>query len=302
VSDLQRQLERSGSNRLSIGTAQFGLPYGVANESGQVPVSVASSILSEARAAGVDTLDTAIAYGVSELALGEIGMSGWRITTKLPALPEAIDDVLGWVSRSIAESLDRLRVSRVDGLLLHRPADLVGPHGAALATALNAALDRQSVGRLGISIYQPGELDQVWGRLPFEIVQCPFNVFDRRIESSGWLAKLADEGVEVHTRSAFLQGLLIMAPDRRPTWSRRWATLFARWEEWLASSGVPAVRACLAFVLARARVSRVVVGVDSLYQMRELLAASRVTLAALPPPGLSADDPDLLDPSRWPRA
>ena len=54
---LQRQPERSGSNRLSVGTAQFGLPYGVANESGQVPVSVASSILSEARAAGVDTLD-----------------------------------------------------------------------------------------------------------------------------------------------------------------------------------------------------------------------------------------------------
>ncbi len=98
--------------KLAIGTAQFGLRYGVANSAGQVAPAEAAKILARAREAGVTALDTAIAYGNSEEVLGAIGVSGWRIVSKLPPLPDGIEDCKGWVHAHALGSLRRLRVSR----------------------------------------------------------------------------------------------------------------------------------------------------------------------------------------------
>ena len=79
--------------KLALGTVQFGVPYGVANSTGQVPESEGSSILSYARTLGIDTLDTAIAYGESERRLGSIGVAGWNVITKLPEIPNDFENV-----------------------------------------------------------------------------------------------------------------------------------------------------------------------------------------------------------------
>ena len=83
------------NDRLALGTVQFGLEYGVANQAGRVQLEDVRHILQEAAAQGVDTLDTAIAYGDSESTLGQAGAAGWRVVTKLPALPEGCADVAG---------------------------------------------------------------------------------------------------------------------------------------------------------------------------------------------------------------
>lgn len=75
------------SRRLALGTAQFGMRYGVANRVGQVPAGEARRILERARTAGMDTLDTAAAYGASETLLGSVGVADWIVVTKLPPCP-----------------------------------------------------------------------------------------------------------------------------------------------------------------------------------------------------------------------
>jgi aryl-alcohol dehydrogenase-like predicted oxidoreductase len=288
-------------NRLSIGTVQFGLCYGIANRRGQVDPSEAAAILRLAWDAGIDTLDTAMSYGVSEERLGEIGVKGWNVITKLPALTEARAGLPQRVRELVMGSLERLKITRLSGLLLHRPADLLGSGGVHIYETLGELKAQGLLQRVGISIYDPCELEQLIGRFRFDLVQAPFNVFDRRMQSSGWLSRLRDAGIEVHTRSAFLQGLLLIDSSARPRYFDRWSPLWARWRDWLSATSTSAVDACLRFVLSHPEIARVIVGMDSVDHLQQMLAAVR-SAAPAPPPTLASDDIDLLNPSRWPNS
>ena len=111
---------------LALGTVQFGLPYGVANISGQVSPKEIQLILATAKESGIDTIDTAIAYGDSEKSLGEVGVDGWNIVTKIPEIPllDSNLDIRKWLRHNIKESLGRLNVTSIYGVLLHRPDQL----------------------------------------------------------------------------------------------------------------------------------------------------------------------------------
>lgn len=284
--------------RLALGTVQFGLPYGIANEQGQIGLAEAAAILALAREHGLDTLDTAAAYGDSERRLGEIGVSGWRVVSKLPPLPANCRDVHGWVERCIGASLDHLGLPGLYGLLVHRCADLTSARGDELFAAMEAQKARGVVHSIGASVYAPQELDELTGRFALDLVQAPFNILDRRLESSGWLARLKAQGTELHTRSVFLQGLLLMAPERRPAKFARWQELWDAWDRWVRASGVTRAQACLGFALRYREIDRVVVGVDSAAQLAVLLAAA-IPSEQGPPYLLSSHEPDLIDPSRW---
>lgn len=284
------------SSRLALGTVQFGLPYGVANRVGQVSRADAAAILAAARASGLDMLDTAIAYGESEACLGVLGVNHWRVISKLPTLPDDCPDITGWVKMQLDGSLRRLGVDRLYGLLLHNPLQLLGPAGRELAMALVKARENRQVERIGVSIYSPDDLVATYKVLPIDLVQAPLNLVDRRLVDSGWLSRLADDGVEVHTRSCFLQGLLLM--PKVTAHFAPWQALWARWQQWLAAHPGQAAAACLAYPLSYPEVARVVVGVDSLAQLTELLAAENTPVVG-DIPDLRSNDELLMNPSKW---
>lgn len=286
------------NNRLALGTVQFGLPYGITNQAGQVSREEAAAILNHAWEAGIDTLDTAIAYGESEQRLGEIGVAKWRIVSKLPALQEPCKDVAGWVRESVDASLARLKVSRLSGLLLHRSQQLLSPQGGGLYRELIALKDQGKVEKIGISIYNPEELDALWPHYKIDLVQAPFNVIDRRLATSGWLTRLQQDGVEVHIRSVFLQGLLLVESAKRPAIFSHWQPLWDQWHQWLADQALTPLQGCLGFAMSSPAVDRVIVGVDNLTQLVEILSQARY--CGVPAPaGLSSEDLDLVNPSRW---
>ncbi|HHT9112407.1 MAG: aldo/keto reductase [Planctomycetes bacterium] len=159
------------NNRLIIGTVQFGLPYGISNQYGQVSLDEAAAILGHAWAEGVNTLDTAIAYGESEQRLGQIGVGQWRVISKLPAIPANHADVAAWVQESALGALQRLRIPKLHGLLLHRSQQLMGTQGGVLYRALVALKEQGKVEKIGVSIYSPEELDALWPYFQIDIVQ-----------------------------------------------------------------------------------------------------------------------------------
>jgi aryl-alcohol dehydrogenase-like predicted oxidoreductase len=283
--------------RIALGCAQLGTAYGIANTSGQMSAAEAGRILALGADAGMDTLDTAIAYGSSEARLGEIGVRRWRVVSKMPPLPVHCPSIAEWVHHCVTGSLQRLRVKRLYGLLLHRSADLLSACGAELHEALLECRREGLVEKIGVSIYAPAELDALAPVAPVDLVQAPFNLIDRRLEESGWLARLAAGGVEVHVRSAFLQGLLLMPADSRPPYFRRWQSLWDQWDDWLRSTGMSALTACLGFVLARPGIDRVVVGVDSASHLAGVLAAAGASLPTVA--SIGSADVDLIEPYRW---
>jgi len=285
--------------KLALGTVQFGLKYGIANPHGQVPRDEAKAVLDHAHASGMNVLDTAIDYGDSEQRLGDIGIGGWHVVSKLPAIPADCGECSRWVAESVAGSLRRLRIERLYGLLLHRPQQLLDRGGDQLYAALRSLKVQGVVQNIGVSIYDPAELDPLFERYDFDIVQAPFNVLDRRLIDSGWLPRLAHQGTELHVRSVFLQGLLLMNPGERPERFRRWQSTWTRWDEWLRETGVTPLQACLRYVLRFPEISRIVVGVDSVNQLQEILAAAVGTVPSLPDALGGPNHQDLLNPARW---
>lgn len=284
--------------RVALGTVQFGLRYGVANAYGQVPRDEAARILNEARLAGIDTLDTAVAYGNSEELLGELGVNDWNVVSKLPELPDEVEDVNTWVKQQVQSSLARLRIDRLDGLLLHKPSDILGDHRFAYVRALDQIRELGLARSIGYSIYSPNELSDLCNAFAPDLVQAPYNLLDRRLESSGWMSRLVGEGVRIHTRSAFLQGLLLMPEKERPARFNRWRSLWQMWARACADLNSTPLELSLGFVLSQPAIERVVVGVDSAAHLREIMAsACRQQTSGFPQ--IESWDLDLIEPSRW---
>jgi aryl-alcohol dehydrogenase-like predicted oxidoreductase len=284
--------------RLILGTVQFGLNYGVANMVGRIDLVQARSILDLAYRSNITMLDTAIAYGESEETLGSIGLERWQVITKLPAIPEACSDVTKWVNDQTAASMKRLGIGRLDGLLLHRPDQLLEDRGAELYEALLRLREQGAVKRIGISIYSPEQLNDLFDGMNFEIVQAPLNILDRRIISSGWAARLKLMGVEVHARSVFLQGLLLMEATQRPQYFNQWLPLWNNWDAWLKANNTSPLNACLSFVMSIPDIDKIVVGVDGANHLKEIIDALQPESPVVPDWQVDKDS-KLVNPSLW---
>jgi hypothetical protein len=286
-------------SKLALGTVQFGVTYGIANQSGQVSFPEAKHILEQASKAKIDLLDTAISYGDSEAVLGMLGVSRFNVVSKLPSVPDSSADIDSWVEKQVEGSLKRLGCSSLYGLLLHWSENLLGNAGSKLIEALNRVKSDGLVQKVGVSIYDPLELDDVMHLMRIDLVQAPLNVIDRRLKTSGWLSRLHQEGVEVHTRSAFLQGLLLMPRNKIPAKFVAWTTLWDSWASELEESNVSPAAACLSYQLPLPEVDRVVVGVDSEDQLKELISESQIQLPHHDFSFMASDDQMLINPANW---
>jgi aryl-alcohol dehydrogenase-like predicted oxidoreductase len=261
------------TQRLALGTAQFGLAYGLNNQAGQPTPATVAEVLAAAQTAGLTLLDTAAAYGNSEARLGELAGEnpGFEFITKVPAGSPAE------VAQHIATSLARLRRPRVYGLLFHA----FGPLQAEPAAwqALQAARAAGQVARIGVSLYHPHEAEWLLAEgWDIDLVQVPYNVLDQRFAAV--LPRLAARGVEVHVRSAFLQGLLLREPTALPDFFLPLAPKLTRLRALVAAADVPLPAALLLFAAYAPGVTRAVIGVDSVANLHENLAAAAYLDAA----------------------
>jgi len=293
--------------KLGLGTVQFGLAYGVTNPRGQVPSAEAQAILAAALAAGIDLLDTAAAYGNSEAVLGHAlgARPELRIVSKLP--PLAADRIgaaeIDQCRTTVLRSLTLLRRESIYGLLLHRPDDLRKPGAEQLVALLEELKRAGKVAKVGISAYDRAQVDQTLERFTPDLVQVPVNLLDQRLLQDGTLDRLKGRNVEVHARSAFLQGALLAEPASLPSH-------FVPHRDRLRAVGSVAERAglsrlalCLRFVLAQPAIDRVIVGVTALAELHQILGVA-VDDAPLPAglAALAVDDPRLVNPALWPPA
>ena len=283
-------------NRIVLGGAQLGLPYGILNGGETLSREAVARILDTAVSHGIDSIDTAIAYGQSETVIGETAQNRLKIISKLPPIPSDMANVSQWVRTQIDASLSRLKCSSMEALLLHHPQDLIGPHGSELYAAINSLLSEKIIERFGVSIYAPNELDGIIGKFNIDVVQAPLNVFDRRI--IGVTDQLSALNIEVHVRSVFLQGVLIANPKDRPQRFQPWSEHFARFDEWVHSTGMSAMACCLGFALQQPGVTKLVIGTTSKESLTEIMT-SIPNIHLEVPADLQSSNEQLIDPRVW---
>tara|TARA_B100000614_G_scaffold244296_1_gene248301 strand:+ start:3712 stop:4578 length:867 start_codon:yes stop_codon:yes gene_type:complete len=281
--------------KLGIGTAQFGQRYGISNKFGKVSQSEAENILYLAKLNSIDIIDTAISYN-SESCLGNIGVKEYKVVTKLPPVPNDIKNICEWIDVQIKSSLKRLRVNSVYGLLLHNSEDY---KNSELREKFKSLKADKIIHKIGVSIYSPNELNNLPCENEIDIVQAPINLVDQRLVDSGWLKKLNSYGVEVHARSVFMQGLLLMPKKLIPQSFMAWSSLWNKWHDWLNRENITAIEACLHYVFSLPHVNRVIIGFEAANQLKQIVESlkSSLNISYL---DISNIDENLVNPSIWP--
>jgi aryl-alcohol dehydrogenase-like predicted oxidoreductase len=278
-----------------LGTAQLGMIYGVSNQERKPSRKLAHQILAYAYDNGVRMFDTAPVYGNSESLLGNFIREKKHVDviSKIPRSTKYI-----CLNSSVDASLKNLNLSRLYALLHHSPEDLLGVDGDAVFNEMLLLKDHGFVKKIGISAYTKDEIELVINRYEIDVVQLPINVFDQRLLEDNYLSILKKKGIEVHVRSIFCQGLLLMSIDELPKYFDPIKSRAAKYYEYLTTLGITKLQAALSFI-NKIDCDMMVFGVHALSHLKEILSVSRHPVDLCDFKKFSIDAPEFVNPSRW---
>ncbi|ROV58148.1 aldo/keto reductase [Vibrio ponticus] len=278
--------------KIALGTAQFGLDYGVTNKQGQVSLEEIERILAMSASNGIRILDSAIAYGESEKVLGQFDLSSFEVISKIPSIAQTSISM----EELVEGSLERLKIERLYGLLMHDENDAEIKQFEILHELKNQGLVR----KVGASFYSPEKAVIAIETGMVDLIQIPANQLDSRFEQAG-VYTLADEyGVEVHVRSIFLQGLLAVENADRPQRFQHHPDLI-NFDKCALSLGVSPFELALMYLHNNKSVDYGVLGCVNVKQFEEILRTYNALTVAVERdvPQLSSSDDILLNPSKW---
>ena len=246
-------------NKLALGTAQFGMDYGIGSSPGKVSISEVKKILEYAKSTNIDMLDTASAYGNSEKTLGKLNVDEFHVVTKTRHFNvlKITDDDLTLLNRDFDQSLKDLKLDSVYGLLIHNADDLMKPGASKIIESIQNLKKTNKIKKIGVSINENKHLNFVLENFDIDLVQIPLNIFDRRLIDNGMLKLLSQKGLEVHARSIFLQGLLLLENSSRPRKFDRWDSLWKSWSEWLNDYKISPLEASIRYAMSFSEISKV---------------------------------------------
>lgn len=263
-------------SKLCLGTVQFGMKYGINNQNGQPSEESCFGMLDAALEQGIDTIDTARAYGTAEIVVGKYleyrrCQNKVRLISKLR--PNVIDpeekDIYSIIRGELEGSLDRLHVSRLQGYLLHTPEYV---YNDEIVDTLSKLKEEGLIENIGVSIYNMEEGFEAIRR-GMDYVQLPYSVLDQRGEQSGFIEAAKNAGMTVFTRSAFLQGLFMMERERIPEHLGHALPYLEHFDRLVKQYRRDKVELLLQFVKALKGIDYLVFGVDNVQQLQEDIKA-----------------------------
>jgi aryl-alcohol dehydrogenase-like predicted oxidoreductase len=225
----------------------------------------------------------------------------FAVVTKSPAfgteriLPHHIDQL----NRVFDESLAKLRRDKIYGLLVHHSEDLLAEDAHLLMEALQGLKQNGRVQKIGVSVYSGSQVEAFLTQYSFDMIQVPLNVFDQRLIQQNYLKRLKLAGIEVHVRSAFLQGLLLMKSDTLPPRLRGYADHIEKFLQFAGDHGCTPAHAALSFVCNLEEVDAVIVGVNSADQLEHLVQFECCAIPKTEFSQFALNDELILNPALW---
>lgn len=249
------------SVKICLGTVQFGIQYGISNQHGVPSDAELKNILKTAVEGGITFLDTARAYGNAEERLGLFAQNRFKLISKFPSITtkKALKEAL-------EESLKKLNCTSIYAYLAHNASNII--EQPDLWQTLLELKEEKKVERIGYSLYQPEQLEQLLDLncIP-DLVQLPFSILDRKFEAQ--LDVLKKLGCEIHVRSVFLQGLYFMNPKELPKKLSPLSSTLRELQELCAAYQFPVGQVALNYAYQNPNIDQVVMGVETVAQLQE---------------------------------
>jgi aryl-alcohol dehydrogenase-like predicted oxidoreductase len=285
-------------NKIALGTAQFGMDYGINNKKGKISKGEVFEILNESLQCNIDVLDTAYVYKESESLIGQfIGenkKTGFKVISKLPECdPQEVRGIFD-------SSVKRLSVDTLYGYMIHNFQHYM--QNPEVWRILKELKSEGKIKKIGMSLYFLHELEHILkNRVDIDIIQVPYSIFDQRFER--YFSELKNNGVEIHVRSVFLQGLVFKDPSELDGYFAKIKKKIADLNSLSAKLNIPLVALCLDFAILNRFVDRVVVGVDSMDNLKEIISSPNYLTAVeniLPKLyHFREDDENMILPINW---
>ncbi|MCK4882077.1 MAG: aldo/keto reductase [Candidatus Omnitrophica bacterium] len=252
-------------SKISLGTVQFGKDYGISNTKGKVSKKEVFEILDYAKAAGINSLDTAFSYGTSEAVIGEYLRgkgADFNIISKFPSIGR---DKPGNIEEVLKQSIQKLGTSSLYGYLLHQFSDVLEDNN--IWDSLVHLKQSGLVEKIGFSVYSPEDLILLLEKgIDFDIIQVPYSIFDQRFDA--YFPELKRKGIEVYSRSVFLQGLYFLSLDGLDCQFDSAREKLEALNRIAQESEISIQHLCLGYALLNAGIDHVIIGVDSIAQLK----------------------------------
>ena len=279
-----------------LGTAQFGLDYGITNVSGLVKPRTVKSILRFAEANGITKLDTAQAYGRSEILLQSF--QNFKIMAKLSVngIQKSFDYEEA-IKQSLEKSLINLGRSTIYCVMIH-DAEVISIQQIVKTVKVLELFKKEGIiKKIGVSLYNPNKLKQLLNACKLDVAQVPVNIFDKRFCSPEIKKIVLEHNIKLYARSIFLQGTLLASET--PKQLVKWDSAFKHFRDFCLENRVSQLKCCLAFARSLNFVTGIVVGITAVSELKEILSEFGSPHPNLDFKHLTVKDKYLIDPSKW---
>ena len=246
-------------------------------------------------------MDTASAYGDAEKIIGEIAKGNKRIITKIGIESQDTEEeqLRDKIRANIERSYEDLGSKRLEGVLVHDPNNLQGREHSYGWDTLVKMKEEGYMKKIGISVYNPRQAKLLAKIYKPDIIQLPFNVFDKRAANSGILKSLKDNGIEIHARSMFLQGLLLMNIESINSYFNPWMSNIRNWHDYCSRNKLTLLEGAVTNAMAEINIDKFIVGIENNNQLEQIIDATKCTVKEYYERTYSKNDEKLIDPSKW---
>ena len=267
---------------------------------------MANAIVQEAWKLGIREFDTAQGYGRSESVLGkclsDLGIAQEaKVMSKFdPTLNHTDVDEM---SRSLDQSLSRLGVNSLFGMMLHKE-DFLSLWEQGLRKTLEGFVSSGMIRHVGVSVYSPDQAIRALNTPGIDVVQLPTNILDRRFENAGVFELAEKMRKQIYIRSVFLQGLLLMHPEEIPPHLAGARPIVEKVDSLCNSLGLTCLEISLAYIRKQVPGARVVFGAEMPSQVTQSALAWEKNVPESLGEQIKALFPDvderILNPTLWP--
>tara|TARA_A100001035_G_scaffold175900_1_gene139724 strand:- start:3890 stop:4777 length:888 start_codon:yes stop_codon:yes gene_type:complete len=259
---------------LCLGTAQLGLDYGITNKTGKINHNETELLLKRAVNENIKYFDTAFSYGDSEEKIGEmLKDEDIEIITKFSTNINRsfnLEDI-NLLNNLFELSLKRLKRNSINAYLLHNPNDFTKGNSKLLLNWLKSIKEKNLIKRIGVSIYNANDLKNIPLK-EIDIIQMPLSIYDQRLLDNSIINKLLDNGIAIHIRSIFLQGLLLQDANKWPEMiNQRFRDHHKNYQNIIKSNNLSLLEGTISFIKELKFPELILFGITNIKELNEVI-------------------------------